>query len=72
MRIVPQPENQGQASLDNPYFCKIIIAILLDRQGGEATINQADFDRVAYCSLLEGECVKTGGIVFKVQHPPKV
>lgn len=39
--------------LDDPTVKMLVIAILLKRLGGKATITQADIDDVAYNRILE-------------------
>ncbi len=49
----------------------IVLAVLLDRLGGEADISQTDIDKVAYGRVLEGQVFETGALALKLQQRTK-
>jgi hypothetical protein len=49
----------------------IILAVLLDRLGGEASITQTDIDKIAYGRVLEGEVIETGALALKLEQRTK-
>jgi hypothetical protein len=64
--IQPEP---GRALLD-ARFCRIIIAVLLLRNGGQsATITQADLDAVVGLQVMEGGDAQ-GNFIVGLRNPP--
>lgn len=71
MQVIPVPEDIGEQNLDNPYFCKLLIAILVQRHGGTVKISQLDFDKIAWCRLLTSDIEGQEAVYLKVEEPPK-
>lgn len=49
----------------------LVVAVLVDRLGGEVEITQADIDKIAYGRLLEGENTTTGALALKLEQRTK-
>lgn len=43
----------SQSYLNDSLICKQVIAVLLDRLGGNVSIYQADLDKTEYTTLVE-------------------